>query len=44
MSHGVISPMTRIVPRDGAQISGYFIPGGVSSYPFSFPRAQFGLH
>lgn len=31
MINGVISPMTRIVPQQGAQISGHFIPGGVSS-------------
>jgi len=28
LSHGVWSPMTRIVPREGAQINGHFIPGG----------------
>lgn len=30
MSDGVISPMPRIVPKEGARISGRFIPGGVS--------------
>ncbi|EKM53729.1 uncharacterized protein PHACADRAFT_198150 [Phanerochaete carnosa HHB-10118-sp] len=27
-SHGVVQPMTRVVPKKGAQISGHFIPGG----------------
>lgn len=28
LSHGVVQPMTRVVPREGAYISGHFIPGG----------------
>ncbi|GJE84155.1 cytochrome P450 [Phanerochaete sordida] len=28
MSHGVVQPMTRVVPKEGARISGYSIPGG----------------
>ena len=31
MSHGVISPPLRIVPPEGASISGHALPGGVSS-------------
>ncbi|EKM54139.1 uncharacterized protein PHACADRAFT_145790 [Phanerochaete carnosa HHB-10118-sp] len=27
-THGVVQPMTRVVPKEGAQISGRFIPGG----------------
>ena len=27
-SHGVVHPMTRIVPDGGASISGAFVPGG----------------
>ncbi len=29
LSSGVWTPMTRIVPTEGAQIGGHFIPGGV---------------
>ncbi|EKM58550.1 uncharacterized protein PHACADRAFT_193681 [Phanerochaete carnosa HHB-10118-sp] len=28
VSHGVVTPLTRVVPSDGAVISGKFIPGG----------------
>lgn len=31
-SHGVVQPMTRVVPEGGAQISGKYIPGGVNHY------------
>ena len=27
-SHGVVHPMTRVVPAGGASISGAFVPGG----------------
>lgn len=30
LSHGVVQPMTRVVPAEGAHVSGHFIPGGVS--------------
>ncbi|EKM57594.1 uncharacterized protein PHACADRAFT_206486 [Phanerochaete carnosa HHB-10118-sp] len=28
LSHGVVTPLTRVVPQDGSVISGEFIPGG----------------
>ncbi|KAH9990459.1 cytochrome P450 [Xylariaceae sp. FL0662B] len=30
LSHGVVAPMPRIVPRGGAHIAGYHVPGGAS--------------
>ncbi|WAO96889.1 Hypothetical protein NCS54_01458100 [Fusarium falciforme] len=30
LTHGVVSPLPRIVPEEGAQVDGYFVPGGTS--------------
>ena len=31
LSHGVYTPMLRVVPRGGATLDGRFVPGGVSA-------------
>jgi cytochrome P450 len=30
LTHGVVSPLPRIVPDEGAQVDGHFVPGGTS--------------
>lgn len=37
LSSGVWTPMTRVVPQEGAQIGGHFVPGAVSLYNLYYP-------
>ncbi|UPK99739.1 hypothetical protein LCI18_011035 [Fusarium solani-melongenae] len=30
LTHGVVSPLPRIVPEEGAEVDGHFVPGGTS--------------